>query len=150
MTALSTSGQAQAEFYAAFERCDLEAMMAVWCEDGHIMCIHPHGPRLVGWQEIRDGWRQIMANSPSMRFRIDELSAIESEDLVVRFVNENIYVADADEPEFTVMATNVYRRTAGGWRMVLHHASPSPATLRHAADDAPAGEDEAEGKATIH
>jgi len=27
---------------------------------------------------------------------------------------------------FTVLATNAYRRTDSGWRLVLHHASPSP------------------------
>jgi hypothetical protein len=26
-----------------------------------------------------------------------------------------------------VVATNVYLRTASGWRMIVHHASPAPA-----------------------
>jgi len=26
-----------------------------------------------------------------------------------------------------IVATNVYLRTAAGWRMIVHHASPAPA-----------------------
>jgi hypothetical protein len=26
-----------------------------------------------------------------------------------------------------ILATNVYLRTAAGWRMIVHHASPAPA-----------------------
>ena len=121
--------QAEAAFYAAFERGDVEAMMAVWSDENDVVCIHPHGPRLTGQREIRDSWLQIMTNSPPMRFRIHELNIIRNDDLSIHFVNENIHVGDADEPNFTILATNIYRRTADGWRIILHHASPTPEAL---------------------
>ena len=41
-----TPQDAEAAFYEALERADLEAMMEVWAEDEEIVCVHPAGPRL--------------------------------------------------------------------------------------------------------
>ena len=35
-----------------------------------------------------------------------------------------------------IIATNVYLRTAAGWRMIVHHASPAPAQAQNAPRDA--------------
>ena len=32
---------ANAEFYAAFERGDFDAMQAIWAEDDGVVCVHP-------------------------------------------------------------------------------------------------------------
>ena len=129
-TRLDTAEQAEAAFYAAFESANADAIMDVWADDGNIMCIHPNGPRLVGQQEVREGWKQIMKYSPNMRFQLTFLDSVTTDDVAVHYVNEQIYVGGQQEPDFTVIATNVYRRTGDGWRMVLHHASPTPEALR--------------------
>lgn len=144
---LETPAQAETAFYAAFESADLEAMMAVWSTGDNIVCIHPHGPRLTGAVEIRDSWRQIMANSPRMHFRIDELNSFRSEELAIRFVNEHIHIGSNAAPEFTILATNVYRRTSEGWRIVLHHASPTPESIRNIIDSS---ETDSSGDFTVH
>jgi hypothetical protein len=36
-------------------------MMAVWAEADDIVCVHPQGPRLVGFEAVRDSWMQIFA-----------------------------------------------------------------------------------------
>jgi len=36
-----------------------------------------------------------------------------------------------------VVATNVYLRTAAGWRMIVHHASPAPAQTAATPREAP-------------
>jgi len=125
-----TPDQAEAAFYAAFERSDSKAMMAVWSETSDIVCIHPHGPRLVGPTQVEESWTQIMRNSPSMRFRVVALNQVVSPEIAVHYVNEQIFVGGEAEPDFTVMATNIYQRTDDGWRMILHHASPTPESLR--------------------
>lgn len=146
---LLTPGQAEAAFYCAFESGDLAAMMAVWSDDSDIVCIHPHGPRLVGYQAIRDGWQQILAHSARMRFNVSELNTINNGNLAIRFVNENIHVSGVSEPNFCVMATNVYRRTPNGWRIILHHASPTPESLLSATDSEQRKLEEKEDR-TIH
>jgi ketosteroid isomerase-like protein len=144
---LSTPEQAETAFYSAFENADLEAMMSVWSNDESIVCIHPHGPRLTGHAEVRDSWRQIMANSPRMIIRIDELNTVMDDGLAIRLVNEHIRTGPSAEPELTILATNVYRRTSDGWRIIVHHASPTPEALRSMADH---GGSEDSGKVTVH
>jgi len=43
---------------------------------------------------------------------------------VIRIVREYLVIGQETEPRPPILATNVYRKEAGGWRMVLHHASP--------------------------
>jgi hypothetical protein len=59
--------------------------------------------------------------------------------LAVHSVFENFTIAGA-KPEaqpLPVVATNVYLRTAAGWRMIVHHASPAPGQPQAAPRDAP-------------
>lgn len=132
-----TSDQAETAFYSAFEGANVEAMMAVWSADqaDELVCIHPHGPRLVGYDEIRDSWEQILKNSPPIRLRISQRRVVESGPLSIHYVNEHIHVGKEEEPQFTILATNVYRLTERGWRMILHHASPTPEALQQADAD---------------
>jgi hypothetical protein len=39
---------AEAAFYAALQRADLDAMMEVWSADEEGSCIHPGGARIAG------------------------------------------------------------------------------------------------------
>ena len=126
-----TAQDAQNAFYEALERCDLEGMMAVWAEDEDIVCVHPAGQRLAGQVEVREVWRQMFAGGPTMRVRITNQVVIAGVMLEVHSVHENITVAGEQRPRPPMVATNVYQRTAAGWRMIAHHASPAagqPAT----------------------
>lgn len=147
---LATPEQAESAFYLAFQSADLEAMMAVWSHDETIVCIHPHGPRLTGTTQVRDSWRRILANSPPMSLRIDNLNSVDSGEIAIRFVNEHILVGSSAKPGFTILATNVFRRTTGGWRMILHHASPTPESLQNIIQNS-VGEGGADGgDITVH
>ena len=121
-----TAQDAQNAFYEALERCDLEAMMAVWSEDDEIVCVHPAGQRLAGQAQVREVWRQMFAGGPGMRVRITQQVVIAGVMLEVHSVHENITVAGEKRPRPPMVATNVYLRTAAGWRMIVHHASPAP------------------------
>ena len=120
-----TAQDAQNAFYEALERCDLEAMMAVWSEDEEIVCVHPAGQRLAGQAEVREAWRQMFAGGPNMRVRITQQVVIASVMLEAHSVHENITVTGETRPRPPMVATNVYLRTAAGWRMIVHHASPA-------------------------
>lgn len=114
--------EAESAFYEAFQRADLEAMMEVWAEDEEVACIHPGGERLDGLEEVRESWRRLFSRGPSLRFRITHRRVWRGALMAVHTVHENIQVAG--ERSGRVIATNVYALTAGGWRLVLHHASP--------------------------
>lgn len=147
---ISNAEQAQTAFYAAFETADLEQMMALWAQDEFVSCIHPNGPRLTGLDQVREGWRQIMTHSPMMRFEVEEVARTQNRDIVVYHVTEAIHLDDSPEPDFTVLATNVFLRTADGWRMILHHASPTPESLRAAQNDEDEDDSTEDDDVTLH
>jgi uncharacterized protein (TIGR02246 family) len=121
-----TAQDAENAFYEALERSDLEAMMQVWSEDEEIVCVHPAGQRLAGQEQVREAWRQMFAGGPGMRIQISQRVAVTGVMIAVHSVHEIITVAGEKQPRPPVIATNVYVRTAAGWRMVVHHASPAP------------------------
>ena len=124
-----TAQDAENAFYEALERCDLDGMMAVWSEDEEIVCVHPAGGRLTGQDEVRESWARIFAAGPRARLTVERQVAISGMMLAVHSVFEH-FVVQGEKPEaqpVPVIATNVYLRTAAGWRMIVHHASPAPA-----------------------
>ena len=131
---------AENAFYEALERCDLDGMMAVWAEDEDIVCIHPTGPRLTGQDEVRRGWARIFAGGPGARVQTSLQVAISGMMLAVHSVHENFTIEGqtrSDAQPVPVVATNVYLRTAAGWCMIVHHASPAPAQTQPAPREAP-------------
>jgi uncharacterized protein (TIGR02246 family) len=121
-----TVQDAENAFYEALERCDLEAMMAVWSEDEEIVCVHPAGQRLAGQEQLREVWRQMFAGGPNMRVQITQRVVIAGMMIAVHSVHENITVSGEQRARPPMVATNVYLRTAAGWRMIVHHASTAP------------------------
>src|SRR5204863_8291424 len=93
-----TAQDAQNAFYEALERCDLEAMMAVWSEDEDIVCVHPVGQRLSGQAQVRDVWRQMFAGGPNLRVRIAQQVVIAGVMLEVHSVHEAITAAGGQRP----------------------------------------------------
>ena len=124
----TTAQDAEAAFYEALEKGDLEAMMAVWADDDDIVCVHPGGMRLAGVEQVRESWRQIFSGGSTLRFRLHQLRALAGMTLAVHSVYEQIAVAGESQSRHPVVATNIYMRTENGWRMVAHHASPAPAS----------------------
>lgn len=124
-----TSQEAQAAFYTAFVKRDLNAMMAVWAEDDSIACVHPLSVLIVGRQAVRESWESIFRNSPEMQFMINESSQTANDGLAIHVVEEHIRAPNTP-PSAPVYATNVYRLTDNGWRMVLHHASPASSPMK--------------------
>ena len=121
-----TAQDAEAAFYEALERADLELMMAVWSDDEEILCVHPGGMRLTGQDQVRESWRQILAGGARARVHLSQQVAISGPMVAVHSVHENFSVPGEKRPLQTVVATNVYLRTAAGWRMIAHHGSPAP------------------------
>ncbi len=121
-----TPQDAEAAFYEALERADLELMMAVWSEDEEILCVHPVGVRLSGQDQVRESWRQIFAGGARARVHLSQQVAIDGPIVAVHSVQENFSVPGEQRSLQSVVATNVYLRTAAGWRMIVHHGSPAP------------------------
>ena len=121
-----TAQDTENAFYEALERGDLEAMMAVWAEDEEIICVHPTGPRLSGQDQVRESWAKIFSGGTGPRVQITQQVAVTGMMIAVHSVHENFTVEGDARSQVPIVATNVYLRTAAGWRMIVHHASPAP------------------------
>lgn len=120
---------ANAEFYAAFERADFDAMQKLWAQDDGVVCVHPANEPIRGKQSVMRSWLVLMANSPYIQFFLTDVYAVVVGDIASVTCTENVLSASADTPIGVfaggrATATNVFRRTAGGWRLWIHHASP--------------------------
>jgi ketosteroid isomerase-like protein len=119
-----TPEAAESAFYAAFEARDIDAMMAVWASDDSIACIHPLAAPLNGRAAVSAGWRSMFEAAGQFRIQIEIAHQIREGSQVIRIVREYLHIGQEAEPRPPILATNVYRKEADGWRMVLHHASP--------------------------
>ena len=112
-------------FYQAVEAQDIDAMMATWADDEEIVCVHPGGTRHVGYEAVRTAFEQVFSGDSKLRFRLEQIVMLETVGLAMQSAIEQVYAGDATL-RGTVVATNVFMRTPSGWRIVCHHASPSP------------------------
>lgn len=118
----------EAAFYRALQNADIEKLMACWADEDDIVCIHPGGPRVVGAGAIRATFEAMFANG-SIRAWPERVRKTVSVASAVHNLLERVEVLTPSGPrEAWVIATNVYHRTAQGWRMVAHHASPGTPT----------------------
>lgn len=119
-----TSESAESTFYAAFEARNVDAMMAVWASGDGIACIHPLAAPLNGRAAVAAGWRSMFEAAGQFRVQIETVHEMREAEQVIRIVREYLVIGQETGPRPPILATNVYRKAAGGWRMVLHHASP--------------------------
>ena len=121
---LSSADDIEQQFYEALQQGDLDMLMAVWADDEEVVCVHPGGPRVIGPAAIRQSFEAIFANGP-IPVVPDQVHRVHGAGCAVHHLAERVSIHTEQGPRTAwVLATNVYLKTAHGWRMVAHHASP--------------------------
>ena len=124
---LATPDDVEAQFYEALREADIHKLMAVWSDDDDIVCVHPGGPRVVGTQAIRASFEAIFERG-GIPVQPEQVHRTHSLEVAVHSVVETVAIRSAEGAQQAyVVATNVYLKTALGWRLVAHHASPGSA-----------------------
>ena len=113
-------------FYQAFEAQDIDAMMATWADDEDIVCVHPGGARLVGYDAVRTAWEQLFAGDARLSFRLEQRGRDRDRRASRCRARSSTSPRRRQPRAARAVATNVFMRTPSGWRMVCHHASPAP------------------------
>lgn len=128
----------EAAFYEALQSGDIEKLMACWGDDDDIVCVHPGGARLVGPAAIRATFDAMFSNG-TIRAQAIKVRKVETMSASVHSVLERIEVLTEEGPRHAyVIATNVYHKTAQGWRLVAHHASPgTPREMQEVSETPP-------------
>jgi ketosteroid isomerase-like protein len=133
----ASSDEIEAAFYDALQTADIEKLMACWADEDDIICVHPGGPRLIGPGAIRAAFEAMFSNG-SIQAWPEGVRKVELLSSSVHSVRERIEVLTEEGPRMAyVIATNVYLKTAQGWRLAVHHASPGSSQETPEADEAP-------------
>ena len=134
----STTEDIERAFYDALEAGDLDALMDLWADDEQVVCIHPGGPRVEGYHDVRESWREIL-NAGALQIRAVPVHRLIGGVLAVHSVIEQVVMSGSlgQAQVVSVNATNVFHNGPSGWKMVFHHASPA---LEH--DDSVDAEDD--------
>lgn len=118
----------EAAFYDALQHADIERLMACWADEDDIVCVHPGGPRLVGHAAVRAAFEAMFANG-SVQAHPEKVRRLDAGGCSVHSLVERVTMMTDDGMQHAwVVATNVYAKTAQGWRMVAHHASAGSRT----------------------
>lgn len=127
----------EAAFYEALQSGDIEKLMACWADEDEVVCVHPGGGRLVGLGAIRASFDAMFANG-TIQARPEKVRRVEVMGGSVHSVLERVDVLTEEGPRHAyVIATNVYHKTAQGWRLVAHHASPGTPSEMHEVSETP-------------
>ena len=103
--------------YAAFTNRDFEAMESLWATDLPIACIHPGWMPLIGRESVLGSWRSILANPDQPR--------VVAGGAVVHLIGEVAIVYCRELVSGSpLVATNVFAREDGAWKLVHHQSGP--------------------------
>ncbi|RYX93672.1 MAG: DUF4440 domain-containing protein [Comamonadaceae bacterium] len=132
-----TPDDTETAFYEALQAGDIDKLMSCWADEDDIVCVHPGGSRLLGAGAIRATFETMFANG-SIQAHVESVRKVESLGSSIHSVIERIDVMTGEGPrQAYVIATNVYLKTAQGWRMVAHHATPGTQREAHEAVGGP-------------
>lgn len=113
-------------YYDAFQTLSGDEMAKVWWHDDQCSCVHPGWDIRHGWPMVRSTYEEIFANTKSIRFALGDVCVRVLGDLGYVTCVENLVTEEQESGDFlgAVLATNVYERRRGDWKMIHHHASP--------------------------
>jgi ketosteroid isomerase-like protein len=126
--------QASQQFYAALNSTingDPGPMMEVWSHGSDASAMYPFGSRSLGWEEVRASWEQAAQEVSDGQVALDDLVVVPMGEDAAYTVGTERFQARIGEELVRVdwRVTNIYRREAGGWKMVHHHTDVSPAMV---------------------
>ncbi len=111
-------------FYAAIATRNAEAMDALWSSTLKVACIHPGWAPLFGRDVVMESWARILRGPGAPKITVSDVHVALLGDSATVICRETI--TDADGGRTNLVATNVFARQEGSWRIVHHHVGPAP------------------------
>ncbi len=106
-------------FYHAFAAKNIDTMESLWARETPVTCIHPGWGLLSGREDVIESWRDILDNPSDTNIRCRYATARLFGDLAYVVCHE---VLD----QGFLIATNVFVREDGAWKLVHHQAGTAP------------------------
>jgi ketosteroid isomerase-like protein len=102
-------------FYTAFAERDPQAMDRIWAKRASVACVHPGWNPLRGREPVMASWRAIFSGPGSPQISCSRATAHVSGDSAFVICVEHV-------PGSLLVATNLFTREDGEWRIIHHHA----------------------------
>lgn len=113
--------QANAQFYEALERADLDGMYEIWSHGEDALCAHPGRTPLIGWDLVWASWEAILGSGGNPQIILTEERIERRGSLAWVTAIENMI---SGEHTGAASALNIFEHDGDRWRMVVHHAAP--------------------------
>ena len=126
------SMQVEESFYQAFRDRDIELMEKVWDQTDDVICIHPGASRIYSFDLIIASWKKIFIAPDAVTIEISQPVYKIEENVAIHYVKETLSLNE--KLIGSVYATNIYRQTVNGWKMIAHHASQAFSDSNHKID----------------
>ncbi|MFQ5757305.1 MAG: YybH family protein, partial [Acidiferrobacterales bacterium] len=95
-----------------------------------VTTMHPIGGREVGWDKVRESWEQVAQFASEGQVKLgDQIIQVAGDVAYELGVEHGQAKLARQQVTIEHRVTNIYRREAGGWKIVHHHTDISPAML---------------------
>ncbi len=130
MSAEDEVRKASEQFYAALNRMlngDIGPLADIWLHTPAVTTMHPIGGRELGWNNVFEAWTQVakMASDGQVKLT-DQLIQVTGDMAYEVGVEQGQARFGGKQVSIEQRVTNIYRREAGTWKIVHHHADVSP------------------------
>lgn len=115
--------EANKAFYQAFRERDSARMDSLWAEEQPVAVIHPGWQVLYGRKAVLESWHGILGGTEPPEIHCGEAQVYSLGDTAFVICLEHL-------PGGDLIATNIFTREAGRWRLVHHQAGPTPPAPR--------------------
>ena len=120
-------------FYSALNRMvngDPGPLTDCWSQAPDATTMHPIGRREIGWEAVRESFRQVAMVSSAGQVRLDDRLVRVGGDLAYELGTERGSMSVGGTPvAIEHRVTNIYRREGGAWKIVHHHTDVSPSMV---------------------
>jgi len=125
--------RAAEQFYAALNAMlngDAGPLADIWSHGAEVTTMHPIGGREVGWDSVSESWANVAKIASEGRVALSDRIIEVAGDVAYELgVEEGQFKLDGEPIQISSRVTNIYRRDAGGWKIVHHHTDIAPAML---------------------
>jgi ketosteroid isomerase-like protein len=122
-----------ASFYAALNsiaKGEAGAMGGIWSHGTDVTALHPIGGRDIGWQAVGSSFDGVAGIASAGDIRLTQQHIQAAGDMAYEVgVETGTLTLGGLTSTIDHRVTNIYRREAGGWRVVHHHTDVSSAML---------------------
>lgn len=119
--------EAEDAFYDALDEGDPEQVLAVWAESDDICCLLPMQPMIRSRQGVTELFTRLLSRGHAVSLAVRHLVWIQTDDIAIHQIEETIQnPPPGTPPPAPFYGTNIYRKDATGWRLIVHQNAPLP------------------------